>query len=113
VHRFSDLSLEEVADIWALAQRVGTTVERHFSATSLTLTIQDGTDAGQTVPHVHIHILPRRPGDFDRNDEIYDEIDHASKDFVRDQENLDLDKDRKPRTRDEMAEEAAVLRKHF
>ena len=32
---------------------------------------QDGRDAGQTVEHVHIHVIPRRAGDFQQNDEIY------------------------------------------
>lgn len=89
---------------------MGTAVEPHFSAQSLTLAIQDGPQAGQTVPHVHVHILPRcgaqgcwaaghvvrrgveaqhtahaaspcrRPGDFQRNDEVYDAIDEASQD---------------------------------
>uniref|UniRef100_A0A3Q0SK65 HIT domain-containing protein n=1 Tax=Amphilophus citrinellus TaxID=61819 RepID=A0A3Q0SK65_AMPCI len=34
---------------------------------------QDGPEAGQTVKHVHIHVLPRKAGDFKRNDSIYDE----------------------------------------
>ena len=30
--------------------------------------------AGQTVPHVHIHLLPRKQGDFGgHNDAVYDE----------------------------------------
>ncbi len=33
--------------------------------------MQDGTAAGQTVPHVHVHVLPRREGDFERNDDVY------------------------------------------
>ena len=37
--------------------------------------MQDGQDAGQSVPHVHVHVLPRRPGDFHRNDDVYDAID--------------------------------------
>lgn len=59
VARFAELSPEEVADLWTLAQRVGAAIEPHFGASSLTLAIQDGPQAGQTVPHVHVHILPR------------------------------------------------------
>ena len=39
--------------------------------------------AGQSVPHVHIHVLPRRPGDFEKNDDVYDAIDDASRDAAR------------------------------
>lgn len=53
---------------------------------SLTFVIQDGKDSGQTVQHVHVHIMPRRGGDFARNDQIYDEL-----------ERVDADS-RKPRT---------------
>jgi predicted metal-dependent phosphotriesterase family hydrolase len=44
---------------------------------------QDGASAGQTVPHVHVHVLPRKAGDFKENDEIYDAIDEAAKDMAR------------------------------
>jgi diadenosine tetraphosphate (Ap4A) HIT family hydrolase len=40
-------------------------------------TRQDGPAAGQTVPHVHVHVLPRRAGDFARNDDVYDELDRG------------------------------------
>jgi len=45
-------------------------VERIFGASSSTLVIQDGKDAGQSVDHVHLHVMPRRPGDFAQNDEV-------------------------------------------
>ncbi|PNH08266.1 Bis(5'-adenosyl)-triphosphatase [Tetrabaena socialis] len=114
--RFQDLNAEEVADLWLLAQRIGTVVERQYGAGSLTLAIQDGPLAGQTVPHVHIHVLPRKAGDFPKNDEVYDAIDQGSADFKKaaqeegPSEKLDLDKERQVRTHSEMAEEAAVLR---
>lgn len=41
---------------------------------SCTVTIQDGEDAGQTVRHLHCHIMPRRKGDFIENDHIYLEL---------------------------------------
>lgn len=117
VARFAELSAEEVSDLWCLAQRVGAAVEPHCGASSLTLAIQDGPQAGQTVPHVHIHILPRRPGDFEKNDEVYDAIDAASTEAAEAHKEgggkLDLDAERKVRTPREMAAEAADLRKLF
>ena len=40
VKRFVELSPEEVADLWSLAQLVGSKLEPHFKAASLTLAIQ-------------------------------------------------------------------------
>ncbi|PPD90864.1 hypothetical protein GOBAR_DD12195 [Gossypium barbadense] len=74
VKRFADLTVEETQDLWLTAQKIGGRLECFHKASSLTFTIQDGPKAGQTVPHVHIHILPRKDGDFERNDEIYDEL---------------------------------------
>ena len=45
--------------------------------------MKDGQHAGQSVPHVHVHILPRRPGDFEKNDDVYDAIDDSSKVLAR------------------------------
>lgn len=113
VHRFADLAPSEVSDLWTLAQLVGKTLEPHYQAQSLTLAIQDGPAAGQTVPHVHIHVLPRTPGDFKKNDQVYDELDAAEAHLPKLSEKLDLDKERVVRTREEMAAEAAELRQLF
>jgi bis(5'-adenosyl)-triphosphatase len=110
VQRFTELTAEETSDLWLMAQRVGTKVEDHFKASSLTFAIQDGPEAGQTVPHVHIHILPRNVGDFERNDAIYDLIEDKEKEL---KEKLDLDKERMARTSDEMSKEADELRALF
>ncbi|XP_078065658.1 bis(5'-adenosyl)-triphosphatase isoform X2 [Mustelus asterias] len=69
--RFRDLRPEEVTDLFHTSQKVATVVEQHFKVTSLTITVQDGPEAGQTVKHVHVHILPRKKGDFSRNDDVY------------------------------------------
>ncbi|XP_064013032.1 bis(5'-adenosyl)-triphosphatase isoform X2 [Pogoniulus pusillus] len=93
VERFRDLGPEEVADLFLTAQRVGNVVEKHFCGTSLTISIQ----------HVHVHVLPRRAGDFSRNDDVYKELQHHDKEESPD----------KWRTEEEMAAEAAILKKYF
>ncbi|XP_077058784.1 bis(5'-adenosyl)-triphosphatase isoform X2 [Siphateles boraxobius] len=74
VERFRDLRPEEVADLFMTTQRVADGIEKHFQASSLTIAMQDGPEAGQTVKHVHVHVLPRKAGDFEKNDSIYDEL---------------------------------------
>ncbi|XP_050017062.1 bis(5'-adenosyl)-triphosphatase isoform X4 [Alexandromys fortis] len=49
VERFRDLRPDEVADLFQVTQRVGSVVEKHFQGTSITFSMQDGPEAGQTV----------------------------------------------------------------
>merc|ERR1712072_85935 len=98
VSRMDELTDAELADLWLSAREIGKLAQRHWSdATSLTFAVQDGPEAGQTVDHVHVHVMPRRKGDFERNDEIYDKLEIE-------------DEKRKARTLDEMAVEADALR---
>lgn len=74
VPRLSDLSQDEIADLFVTVQRVGRMVERVFKASSLNVAMQDGADAGQSVPHVHAHIIPRKAQDLESrggSDAIY------------------------------------------
>ncbi|KAJ1069401.1 hypothetical protein K5549_017305, partial [Capra hircus] len=72
VERFRDMSPEEVTDLFQAAQRVGTVVEKHFQGTSLTFSMQDGPEAGQTVKDSewNIKIFPRRAGTFGGDDGV-------------------------------------------
>ncbi|KAJ1174133.1 hypothetical protein NDU88_005956 [Pleurodeles waltl] len=102
--RFRDLRPEEVSDLFNTTQRVASIVETHFHGTSLTISVQDGPEAGQTVPHVHVHVLPRRTGDFARNDLIYEELQNHKGEGAS---------CNKWRSEEEMAIEAAELRNYF
>ncbi|CEP17286.1 hypothetical protein [Parasitella parasitica] len=102
--RLADLDKDETADLMLSAQKIGKVVEKHYGCTSLTMTIQDGPQAGQTVPHVHMHIIPRKKGDWANNDDIYQELDKK--------QGLD-NEGRKPRTEQEMSLEANELRLYF
>lgn len=107
VKRFYDLEPPEMSDLFRVVSIVSRVVERHFQGTSLTISVQDGPQAGQTVQHVHVHVLPRKAGDFAENDEVYKQLETHDK---------HLDEDRmhgKVRTVEEMNKEAAALRKYF
>ncbi|KAH9504368.1 Nitrilase and fragile histidine triad fusion protein NitFhit [Bulinus truncatus] len=75
----SDLSPAEVSDLFTTAQYVASVVKRHFDVPSSTVAVQDGKGAGQTVQHVHVHIVPRKHGDLENNDDIYDELQNHDK----------------------------------
>lgn len=104
VPRFGGLRADELGDLWATAELVRQMLERRFRATGFTLVVQDGADAGQSVPHVHAHVIPRRRGDIENNDDIYDEL--AKRDEAP-AAGVDVDAEgRRPRTIEEMAAEA-------
>lgn len=119
--RLSDLTHAEVTDLFLTVQRVGRMVERVYQASSLNIAIQDGFDAGQSVPHVHTHIIPRRPADLsDRggSDAIYGMLDGDEGDIgshLRDsygrRPNFPVvdETKRNPRTEAQMMEEATQL----
>ncbi|XP_022152785.1 bifunctional bis(5'-adenosyl)-triphosphatase/adenylylsulfatase FHIT-like isoform X1 [Momordica charantia] len=103
VKRFVDLSRDEICDLWLTTQLIGGKLELFHNASSLTLNIQDGPEAGQTVPHVHIHVIPRKAQDFERNYEIYNAMDENDRVM---KQHIDLDEKRKDRSFEEMAQEA-------
>ncbi|XP_052822841.1 deaminated glutathione amidase isoform X2 [Octopus bimaculoides] len=103
VSSFSEVSDEHTSDLWCTARKVGDVVKKHFNGTSLTFAIQDGLEAGQSVKHVHVHVIPRFAGDFSENDDIYRKL----------QEKPVQGKTLKLRTKEEMEAEARVLRTYF
>jgi len=62
VPRIQDLTHEEYHDLWQTVKLVQAVVQECIGADSATIGLQDGPDAGQSVPHCHVHILPRNKG---------------------------------------------------
>ncbi|KAI9799406.1 MAG: hypothetical protein M1833_004106 [Piccolia ochrophora] len=77
--RLSHLTPAEVADLFHTVQRVARMVERVFGAQGLNVAVQDGAAAGQSVKHVHAHIIPRK-GDDGWGDRVYEDVDQWEKD---------------------------------
>jgi len=114
-----DLSEAEYTDLWNSVRTVQQILQQCYAdTTAFNVAVQDGRSAGQSVRHVHVHILPRRAGDFERNDDVYQEMeewaprkgDDANKKTVA-QLDVPEDADRRDRTPQEMAEEALTYKR--
>ena len=60
-----DPTANEIADILHLIGSARDRIDRTLRPTGYNIGVNIGRDAGQTVLHVHIHIIPRYPGDCD------------------------------------------------
>lgn len=108
----SDLEGDEYDDLWRTVRTVQKVLKQQYNCDSFNVAVQDGDGAGQSVPHVHAHILPRYQGDLERNDDIYDALESwAPRDEMATKKpKLEVpdDSKRRDRTVEEMAEEASV-----
>jgi len=58
-----DLTRDEHRDILDLLDRAKDYLDSRFSPRGYTIGINEGAAAGQTIFHVHLHLIPRHPGD--------------------------------------------------
>jgi diadenosine tetraphosphate (Ap4A) HIT family hydrolase len=63
VDSFFNLTAEEKLDLLGLLETAKAGVDEEFNPDSFNIGINDGLAAGQTVPHLHIHLIPRYTGD--------------------------------------------------
>lgn len=62
---FFDLSTEEQSDCILILNKVKQIIQEKYNPDGFNIGININEAAGQTVPHVHIHIIPRYNGDVD------------------------------------------------
>jgi diadenosine tetraphosphate (Ap4A) HIT family hydrolase len=60
---FFDLTETERSDLLLLLDKSKLDLEKEFKPDGFNIGINDGPAAGQTVPHLHIHLIPRYTGD--------------------------------------------------
>ncbi|KAH7914756.1 HIT-like domain-containing protein [Hygrophoropsis aurantiaca] len=130
VPRLTDLTTPELTSLMSSVQNVGRVIERAYGGDALTVACQDGKAAGQSIPHVHFHLIPRKfKGDVfsGRNDEIYPALEEAEESLPGHFEHLqqasesseyqplrmDADEDRQPRSLEDMEKEANWLQSFF
>ncbi|KAF7509225.1 hypothetical protein GJ744_008285 [Endocarpon pusillum] len=73
--RLTQLSASQTTDLFHTVRRLTPTLTRLYSAQAFNIAIQDGAAAGQSVPHLHVHVIPRSEGDMDARgggDRVYE-----------------------------------------
>ena len=63
VIRLEELPLEVEASVWATVRQVRKLLAEQYRPDGFNIGVNDGSAAGQTIPHVHIHVIPRYEGD--------------------------------------------------
>ena len=60
---YFELTLEEQSDCWSMVNTVKQILMQKYNPDGFNIGINVNEDAGQTIPHVHIHLIPRYKGD--------------------------------------------------
>ncbi|MDP2593304.1 MAG: HIT family protein [bacterium] len=63
VSSFDDMTEEEVKAVFDLRGKLKNALIKTFGAEGFNCAYNDGEVAGQSVPHFHFHMLPRKKGD--------------------------------------------------
>jgi diadenosine tetraphosphate (Ap4A) HIT family hydrolase len=63
VGSFFDLTADERVNLLSLLDKAKAGIDHEFRPAAYNIGINDGPAAGQTVPHLHLHLIPRYNGD--------------------------------------------------
>jgi diadenosine tetraphosphate (Ap4A) HIT family hydrolase len=60
---YFDMNHEEAHELHILLCWAKQDLDQRYTPSGYNIGVNDGPHAGQTVPHLHIHLIPRYPGD--------------------------------------------------
>lgn len=60
---YFELTDDEVGALFQLSKEVKQIIDEKYKPDSYNLGVNNGPEAGQTIPHCHIHVIPRYSGD--------------------------------------------------
>lgn len=63
VEKISDFSSVTASDMFDNAKMISESLKMSLSCTGVNLWMSEGKDAGQVVPHMHMHVVPRYADD--------------------------------------------------
>jgi histidine triad (HIT) family protein len=61
--KLQDVEFDNITQLFSLASKILPSIEKGTGVQSTLIAIHNGKDAGQEIPHLHVHIVPRKLGD--------------------------------------------------
>ena len=61
--KLQDVEFDQIAHFFNLVHKILPSIEKGTGVQSTLIAIHNGKDAGQEIPHLHVHIVPRKSGD--------------------------------------------------
>jgi histidine triad (HIT) family protein len=61
--KVQDMSKQDAMAVFEITWKVAGAVEAGSQVNASTIAIHNGSEAGQEIPHMHVHIVPRKKGD--------------------------------------------------
>lgn len=61
--KVQDMNEQDAMAVFEITWKVASAVEAGSHVGASTIAIHNGSEAGQEIPHVHVHIVPRKGGD--------------------------------------------------
>jgi histidine triad (HIT) family protein len=61
--KIQDMSEQDAMAVFEITWKVVGAAETGSQANASTIAIHNGSEAGQEIPHMHVHIVPRKRGD--------------------------------------------------
>jgi histidine triad (HIT) family protein len=61
--KLQDVEFDRIKQLFSLASKILPSIEKGTGVQSSLIAIHNGKDAGQEIPHLHVHIVPRKLGD--------------------------------------------------
>jgi bis(5'-adenosyl)-triphosphatase len=82
IQRFLETDDSLFAEMMKFTKQIIRLLEKVFHAEGFDFTIQDGGPAGQTIEHLHAHLVPRKSGDLSDIGGWYPAISQKEKEFL-------------------------------
>jgi histidine triad (HIT) family protein len=61
--KLQEINSDDIVSLFGLVSIVADALEKGMGANATLIAIHNGKQAGQEIPHLHIHIVPRKRGD--------------------------------------------------